>query len=425
MDKRVKYKGIVLSHPTGNAFLRVLAKSLKDSGLLHTFFTTVACFSGTVLYNLSRWGPVSEIRRRSFDESLRFYTRTWPWLEIGRMLSGKIRWSKLTEHEKGLLCVDAIYRNLDERVARSLMKLDDGCVEGVYAYEDGAYATFLQAKKLNLCCLYDLPIGYWRSARRLLQDEYTKNPDWSATLPGLQDSESKLEKKDDELRLANHIFVASSFTKETLLDYPDRLSPVSVIPYGFPPVSESKTYLPHKGRALRLLFIGGLSQRKGISYLFEAVDNLGSKVELTVVGRKVVQNCFALNAALAKHTWIPSLSHNDILQLMRTHDILVFPSLFEGFGLVITEAMSQGTPVITTNRTAGVDLITHGKNGWIVDAGSAIALEKQIEEILIQPNLIQLNGKAARETARNRPWSVYGKEMSLKIHAVLKAQKNV
>lgn len=47
------------------------------------------------------------------------------------------------------------------------------------------------------------------------------------------------------------------------------------------------------------------------------------------------------------------MPHDQILNLMRTQDVFVFPSLFEGYGLVVAEAMSQGTPVITTSRTCG------------------------------------------------------------------------
>ena len=97
---------------------------------------------------------------------------------------------------------------------------------------------------------------------------------------------------------------------------------------------------------------------------------------------------------------------------MREQDVLVFPSLFEGFGLVITEAMSQGTPVITTDRTAGPDLITHGENGWLIEAGSTEALKQAIEELLYRPEMIESTGRAAMETARLRPWEVYGMELA-------------
>ncbi len=104
---------------------------------------------------------------------------------------------------------------------------------------------------------------------------------------------------------------------------------------------------------------------------------------------------------------------------MREHDVFVFPSLFEGFGLVITEAMSQGTPVITTDRTAGPDLIEHGRNGWLIEAGSTPALQAAIEELLHHPQQIASTGKEAMETARQRPWEVYGRELAKAVGRVI------
>jgi glycosyltransferase involved in cell wall biosynthesis len=104
---------------------------------------------------------------------------------------------------------------------------------------------------------------------------------------------------------------------------------------------------------------------------------------------------------------------------MRSHDVLVFPSLFEGFGLVITEAMSQGTPVITTDRTAGPDLITHGKNGWLIQAGSTESLVQQLEMLVKNPVAVKEAGANARKTAAARPWCIYGSELVAAIAAPL------
>ncbi|RYY17333.1 MAG: glycosyltransferase, partial [Cytophagaceae bacterium] len=117
---------------------------------------------------------------------------------------------------------------------------------------------------------------------------------------------------------------------------------------------------------------------------------------------------------------IPSLPHAQILALMRQHDVLVFPSLFEGFGLVITEAMSQGTPVITTDRTAGPDLIAHGHNGWLVEAGNTAALQATIAELVRRPELVTQAGQAAQDTARRRPWQVYSQELALALSQPVK-----
>ena len=214
---------------------------------------------------------------------------------------------------------------------------------------------------------------------------------------------------------ASKIIVASSFTASTLKDYEGKLVPTVVVPYGFPAVSPEANR-PYRGpvtkeKPLRLLFVGGLSQRKGIADLFEAVKRLGEHVSLTVIGNKVTADCPVLDRELGRHRWIPSLPHARILDEMRAHDVLVFPSLFEGFGLVITEAMSQGTPVITTERTAGPDLITHGENGWLSQAGSPGLLVAQLEQLVAEPDVVHAAGIQARKKAAERPWSVYGREL--------------
>lgn len=404
---------LVLSHPTGNANARAAALGLLQAGHLTSFQTSIATFPGDGLDRLSALPGLGELRRRRFDPALKDVTAMWPWREAGRLLASRAGLRSLTRHERGAFCVDAVYRSLDRHIAQGLSKAGAaGAGAAVYAYEDGALASFEAAQSLGIARLYDLPIGYWRAARRLLDAEQVRWPEWQSTLTGFLDSDEKLARKDQELRLADRIFVASSFTRQTLGDFPGSLAPIDVIPYGFPAVVGAREHTALAGRPLKLLFVGGLSQRKGIADLFAAVRALGKHVELTVVGAKAVEGNAALDAALAAHRWIPSLPHDAILKLMREHDVFVFPSLFEGFGLVITEAMSQGTPVITTDRTAGPDLIEHGRNGWLVEAGNTAALQASIENLLQHPEQVAAAGREAMETARRRPWEVYGRELA-------------
>ncbi|MEO6520470.1 MAG: glycosyltransferase family 4 protein [Mucilaginibacter sp.] len=402
---------VLLSHPTGNAFARAAALGLYKADMLAGFRTTVATFPGNIFDRISVLPPFSEFKRRQYDPLLQPLTKSWPLLELGRFAASKAGLKSLTQHETGSLSVDAVYHDIDKRVAKSLKNtLKKG--DAVYAYEDGALFSFREAKRLGIKSLYDLPIGYWRTARKLLDVERDRWPEWVPTLTGFGDSEEKLALKDEEILLADHIFVASTFTANTLKDYPGKLAPVKVIPYAFPPVYSSREYVSFNNRSLKVLFVGGLSQRKGIADLFAAVESIGNKVELTVVGRKASDSCPALDKELSKCRWIPSLPHQEVLKLMREHDVLVFPSLFEGFGLVITEAMSQGTPVITTDRTAGPDLIKHGENGWLIEAGSTQALKQAIEELLYSPEIIESAGRAAMATARLRTWEIYGQELA-------------
>lgn len=399
---------ILVSHPTGNQFVRTLVKTLSEKDLLCEFDTTIAANPDAAWIKLLPQSLRKEWLRRTYpvpSDKLRSY----PFLELARMVSLRAGLGQPVKHETGWASVDAVYSDLDNKVAGRLKKLRP---DAVYGYEDGVISSFREAKKLNIPCLYDLPIGYWRAARVMLKAELERWPDWAATITSFHDSELKLARKDEELLLADKIFVASKFTARTLGYFNGKLAPVTIVPYGFPPVIKSREYTNiSASRPLKLIFVGGLSQRKGIADLFSAVKIFGNKVSLTVVGNKTGDDCAVLDEELAKHRWIPSLPHQQVLDLMREHDVLIFPSLFEGFGLVITEAMAQGTPVITTDRTAGPDVIEHDENGWLIEAGSTERLTAAIEKLLSDPGVVGRVGRAAMEAARKRPWEKYGKEL--------------
>jgi glycosyltransferase involved in cell wall biosynthesis len=406
---------LLFSHPTGNANVRGALAGLLDAGLLGEFHTSIASYPGNGWDRLGKTSVGREFQRRKYDERLQPFTVQHPGRELGRMLASRFKLNGFSRHETGPFSIDAVYQALDRATARRLRE-KPRAFSGVYVYEDGALETLSAARQNGLVGIYDLPIGYWRSARTLLESEFQRMPEWAGTLTGFKDSDEKLKRKDAELAQATKIVVASSFTAQTLKAYSGKLPVPMVVPYGFPAVLEEPERPARepitKENPLRLLFVGSLSQRKGIADLFAAVKILGSVISLTVIGKKVTDDCPALDRELAKHRWIPSLPHDRILDEMRAHDIFVFPSLFEGFGLVITEAMSRGTPVITTERTAGPDLITHGENGWLIKAGSTDSLVLQLEELVKNPDAVRTAGLNARKIAAARPWSVYGQELA-------------
>jgi glycosyltransferase involved in cell wall biosynthesis len=408
---------ILLSHPTGNANVRGLLLGLNSNNLLHSFHTSVACFEGDFLDRLASLPPFKDFRKRMFPNEIRDKTITYPYKELGRMFTQKFHINRWLTHENGRFCIDKINQYIDRQVAAYLSVNKD--ISAIYSYEDGAVESFKTAKSMDKICFYDLPIGYWRSMHRMLFVEKEKNPDWAITLGGFNDSAEKLLQKDKELELSDVIYVASSFTKRTLEEYPGKLKTVQVIPYAFPAVNEKRVYVSAKNRKIKLLYVGGLSQRKGIAYLFEAVKGLERWTELTIVGQGNIDGCKVLKRELANHKYIPSLPHHEILQLMSMHDVLIFPSLFEGFGLVITESMSQGTPVITTDRTCGPDIITHGQDSWLVETNSTLAIRQQLEHILEYPNVLKTVGQTALQTAQKRPWSKYSQEMAESIQQFL------
>jgi starch synthase len=381
---------LALSHPTGTTFVREAALALAEAGLLEEFHTTLAFFGN---------GWRGELRRRVYPDALRKFTRRHPLREAVRLVAGRLGWDFLIRHETGWASVDAVYRSLDRKVARAVS------TGAVYCYEDGALETFCVAERRGAARIYDLPIGYWRAARRILGAEAERKPEWAATMPGLCDSPEKLARKDEELRLAGRIVVASSFTKTTLAECLFPMAPVSVVPYGTDEPSQEAREIT--SGPLRILFVGSLSQRKGIAEVFKAVETLGRHGELTLIGQKTGGSCAVLDALLARHRWIPSLPRKRILGEMRRHDVLVFPSLFEGFGLVVTEALSQGLPVITTPHTCGPDVIEDGVDGFIVPIRNPEAIAGRLERLASDRSHLAEMSQAALKKARGLSWFDY------------------
>ena len=140
--------------------------------------------------------------------------------------------------------------------------------------------------------------------------------------------------------------------------------------------------------------------------MLKAVAQIEGDVELTLVGKRIA-DCAPLDAALQRYKWIDSLPHEKILSTMRAHDVLVFPSLFEGFGLVLTEALSQGLPIISTNHTCAPDLITDGKEGFIVPIRDPDAIADRLTKLSEDRSLLQQMKCHALEAARAHTWSNY------------------
>jgi starch synthase len=400
---------IVFSHPTGNQNVRNALLALERNGDLLKFYTTIGWGEDGLINRMSPAGLRRKLSRRSYPIPSNLI-RTSPAREFFRLAR------PLGKHH--VVTIDEVYRDLDRRVAAELprLKLKEGAT-GVFVYEDGALQTLQAAQSLGMDRIYELPIGYWRAGHEIFREEKEREPAWASTLTGLMDSPEKLARKDEELAHAETIICASSFTKATLDFYQGPRADTHVIPYGSPPPIAFDALPAKRGQRLRILFVGGLSQRKGLSYLFAAVKSLGSAVELTVIGRFAGEPPPVLQDHLRACTYIPSLPHAEILRQMREHDLFIFPSLFEGFGLVLLEAMSQGLPCITTPNTAGPDVIDQGRDGFIVPIRNTEAIVAAVQTVLDDPALLVEMKKAALAKAAKLNWDLY----QTRLAAVLQA----
>jgi glycosyltransferase involved in cell wall biosynthesis len=92
------------------------------------------------------------------------------------------------------------------------------------------------------------------------------------------------------------------------------------------------------------------------------------------------------------------VSDSELLEEYQSADIFVLPSLAEGFGLVLLEALACGLPVIASTSTAGPDIVEEGQDGFIIAPNDSRALAAQIQWFLgHRLELAEMSGRARRK----------------------------
>lgn len=404
---------IVLSHPTGNAFVRAILLGIEQAGWLDSFHTTVSFQRSHFWLNLLPPAVRTECQRRTYDASSNKVV-SHPVRELARLVASRLGWQLLIRHESGWASVDAVYRDLDrkvgayvERHARS--SSPSAGLSGVYCYEDGALETFRTARRRDLACFYDLPIAYFETTSRLLKEEAERLPEWEGTLGATRDSAAKLARKAEEIALADVVVVPSWFVYGSLPEKIKGTKRCVVAEFGSPP--DEMTPLSHQprnpARPLRLLFAGAMTQRKGLADVMAAVRMLNrGDVELVVMGSPLAPMEF-YRQQLPDFTYEPPRQHKGVLELMRTCDVLVLPSIVEGRALVQQEAMMCGLPVIVTPNAGAEELVEEGKTGFLVPIRSPDVLAEKICWFADHRAEIDEMGRLARQKARTVSWDNY------------------
>ena len=395
---------VIISHPTGNQNSRNAVSSLQKNELLERFYTSLGVFDDNI-FNKIKMGPFSEISRRSFPTEFKGKTKFHPNLELGRLLAIKFKFSKLYGNENSKFSTQRVFEDFDRFVANNLSNSDANIVFG---YAGSCFLTFKEASKLKMQKIYEQHGCYWKSIEDASNYEIENNAEWAQCINMSSATNINQKKLELELDMSDKIVVASQFCANSLpTSFKDK---ISIIPYGFPVAVDKRIYVDNK--KLKILFVGNLSQMKGLSYLFEAVSPYKDFVELSIIGSLPNIQVDILNVNLKNHKYLGTMSNNQVLEQMKFHDVLLFPTLLDAFGMVISEAMSQGTPVITTTNSAGPELIDHQKDGWVVPPRSSDSIKEIIEEILLKRSLTEEIGKNALIKSRNRSWLSYQSEIA-------------
>lgn len=231
----------------------------------------------------------------------------------------------------------------------------------------------------------------------------------AARWPGALGEKPRLEpdwrkrRKDAELDLADVVVAASSFTRRSLEERGCR-KPIVEVPYGFP----VEDFAPKSRWApgpFTVLAVGTQDLRKGTPYLLEAWRAAGLReARLRLIGPMKLGVAFlARYQGLFEH--VPHVPRPDLQREYQAADLLAFPTLGDGFGLVMQEAMCCGTPVLTTRCGGGPECISDGVDGWLMPPRDVGAMVERLREAASDREHLFRMGLAARNRAERYPWS--------------------
>ncbi len=283
--------------------------------------------------------------------------------------------------------------------------------EMYWGFQGSSLLSLESAKKHGKLTICEMATGHLPTAERILGEECELLPDWADSFDHLKFPGSYYQRLLVEPGVADQVVAASEFSRRTLIDSGLSKEKVKLLPLGFD--SEQIHYNESRferidNRPLKLLYTGRVTQRKGIYYLLEALSQFSKdEVELDIIGF-IHGSGKGFKKYASRVNLLPAVSQQQLFDRYSNYDALVLPTLFEGFGLVIIEAMAAGVPVITTEHSVGPELIDHGQNGFIVpvrDVESIVLAIQQLVE-LDEPSLMEMRRKA-RTSAMQYSWVAY------------------
>ena len=394
---------IALSHPHGSLFSYHAAKALSEKGWLGSFQTGVTSNS-TIARLLSHLSPDSthRLRNRRYDgipdESRRSHVFWEAMSRAGQRFKPKGPSSQTSWY-------DVLFCGHDWQVSRVL----DKRLDAVYGYEDGARLTLEAAGRRSLAKVYELPAGYYLGAANEMERAAKNSPGIDVRIK--REPNWKRVRKDAELELADVVVVPCEWARESLRFSRLRKQKVVKVPYGTPADEvDARTSRP-AGGPFTVLFAGQIGVRKGAPILLEAWRRLALKdARLWMAGGMNLDEKYLKDNG--DFNYLGALPRARLLEVMKEVDLFVFPSLAEGFGLVIGEAMAVGVPVLTTTNTGGPELIDDGREGWCVPAHDVDSLTERIQWAYLHRDELYEMGRKARLRAEQWTWADYRRELT-------------
>lgn len=275
--------------------------------------------------------------------------------------------------------------------------------------------AILEAKSRGIVAIVDHGSLHQRYERRMLEEECEffglpmaeqVAPDWL------------IEKEDREFEAADKVMVLSQAAKRSMEFEGIAAEKLFVNPCGVDILTFRAS--PKRDKVFRIIFCGALSPRKGIYYLLQAFKMLNiPNAELWLVGSHADAAFYRKLAPLVTDQVkvLGTFPQTHLPHLYSQASVFVLPSIADGFGMVVPQAMACGLPVLVTENVGAADIVKDGCNGFIVPIRNSEALAEKISRLYLDESLhAYMSGESMRRAHADLGWNAYG----LRLMAFLK-----
>jgi glycosyltransferase involved in cell wall biosynthesis len=403
----------VLAYPGNMAHAQHAARALMEAGALEAFVTTYAYrregLLGSVLRRLPFEGSrcvARQLTRRTIEELPPHLVHTYPMWELlrsGAMMSGA-----------GPVITDQVWDRMSHSFDALVARRYVARAQAIQVFEYTALAAFERAKKEGVARILHLPSLDSKQFEDIQQREKRLWKELVGQHDGYFDGKfaRRYERRRNEIALADVIIANSPLTARSHIKAGADPMKVFTVPLGAPPpITEIRIGPERRNLPLNVIWAGPFSLRKGAHYLLEAwrLLNARSAAILNVYGQLILPDRLFESKAesVVFHGSVPKTT---LFNAYAEADVLVFPTLSDGFGMVVAEAMAHGLPVITTDQAGAAVLVT-ADNGLIVPAADPKSLADALRWCLDNRDRLQAMRFHALETARRRQWSDFRRDL--------------
>lgn len=403
----------VLAYPGNMAHAQHTARAIHEAGCLDAYVTSFAWRTDGAAAALIDRTPLRaaralgrQLQRRTIRQIPADLVHAYPFWEIARTLSMKVT--------RNPVPTDMLWDQSSRRFGAMVARRYVGGADAIQSFEYAALEPFRRAKETGAARILHMPSLDSRQFEEIQRREKALWPELVGEYDAYFDARfaRRYARRCEEIELADIVIANSSLTARSHIRAGADPRKVFAVPLGAPPAIESGRVRPGDPAApLRVLWAGSFSLGKGAHYLMDAWRRLsaGSAARLDIYGQNLLPARVLASGedGVAFHGSVPQ---PELFEAYARADVLVFPTLSDGFGMVVAEALAHGLPVITTDQAGAADLLSEG-GGLVVPAADPAALADALRWCLDNRGRLSDMRLEALAAARRRQWSDFRREL--------------